>query len=302
MKREKSIRLIVFAVLTLVASPAVMGGEKGGNGGDGFASHFSGIGRNVGKAFKLICDGQASVTECAFLNEYLLAVESAEVVSADRVYGPDKKERDATNNGSNSIQVSRERWLKIAGLKNSKEHYARVVIHEYLSLRGLETSDAYPRSNALIQLLRNNFFSLDQLVGAPPAPQADGWAQAADIPFGSSSIQRNGCHNMADTIASLTTENAQVQSKCEPQGDGGMLLKTKIKVADSLKGKWVKLADWQGDYYGYCSSGRTAVYMRLFRLLSNDRVAFKVSCRESYFNGWSRDDYEQVRTQIWISR
>ena len=152
-------------MLAVCGTKVVLAGERGGNGGDMVANHFYEIGTRTVVALKQLC---SSVEEeiCKDLSQYEdLVKKGVTVTSEAQVYGLDRKERDAVNNGKDQIIVSRTRWEEMEVSLTRNEKRVRLVIHEYLSNLGSEKSDEYTVSTRVVNSLKNNMFDLESIAG-----------------------------------------------------------------------------------------------------------------------------------------
>lgn len=137
-----------LTTLLLLLSMSSFAGDKGGNGGDATASEFSRLALRSYQAFNQSCTEHPEEPSCSLLEEYKDAVYHATITVKERVYASDGRERDAINNGYDEIEIGHLRWKKL----NERKKLS-IVIHEYLSLKGIEKSDRYAQSNSILFLM-----------------------------------------------------------------------------------------------------------------------------------------------------
>lgn len=136
--------------------------HRGGNGGDRVAADFVQIANNILSSWKTLCHIYPHHT-CSKLNavEMLLDPNSPNFVivrSHSEVYAHDDKLRDAVNYRENSqafIVVNRQRWDDFVLTEYSALNRLILVLHEYLSLVGIEESDDYHTSREIIQAIED---------------------------------------------------------------------------------------------------------------------------------------------------
>jgi hypothetical protein len=147
-------------------APTARSGHGAGNGGNSLASGFVDIARRVGKSMRMICGKTRNSNGCAGLNPYFIALPLTEVTTEEHVFGSDGKEREAVNNGTDHIVLSESKWQELIASSDSSERALRTVIHEYLSIAGVESSDHYETSLLWISQLKENNFSIISLAGS----------------------------------------------------------------------------------------------------------------------------------------
>ena len=168
MRSVINLGLLCFGVCLLGASAAFAGSESG-NGGDGCAANFVGIAQRTAKTLTMICATYGEKSACRVLNPLLAAIATTSVTAEDAVFGPDQKERDAVNNGQDKIAVSRIRWNTTRINPDAAERWVRVVIHEYLSVAKVESSDSYPDTEGVVALFKDVSIDINAVVGVMPA-------------------------------------------------------------------------------------------------------------------------------------
>lgn len=146
--------------------------HRGGNGGDSIAAEFTTIAKNASTILDDICLYSNSDL-CAYREDFanMMDKDSAsfvKVLSAPSVLAYDDKPRDAVNfvdaNGQRHIIVGADRWDEInSDYYGKHERKFILVIHEYFSLLGLESSDFYPKSNELYSLIEMNGYKLSKI-------------------------------------------------------------------------------------------------------------------------------------------
>lgn len=146
--------------------------HRGGNGGDTIASEFTTIAKNAAQVWTELCK-EVAFDLCDYAEQFqdMLNKDSQDfvkVLSAPSVLAYDDKPRDAVNfvdsNGVKNIVVSSERWEEI-----SNDYYQKydrriiIVLHEYFSLLGLESSDYYPRSRDLLTIIKSYGYNINKI-------------------------------------------------------------------------------------------------------------------------------------------
>lgn len=146
--------------------------HRGGNGGDTIASEFTTIAKNASQVWTELCK-EVDFDLCDYADQFadMLNKESKDfvkVLSAPSVLAYDDKPRDAVNfvdaNGVKNIVVATDRWQEI-----SKDYYQKydrriiIVLHEYFSLLGLESSDYYPRSRDLLTIIKSYGYNISKI-------------------------------------------------------------------------------------------------------------------------------------------
>lgn len=159
--------------------------HRGGNGGDTIGGQFSTIANNGLKVLKAHC-AQAYHELCASVGEFEKTFNKGDsgfvtVLSDDNVEADDGNPRDAVNfvhtDGKRYIVVSRERWKAIEAMAyGQEEKKITLVLHEYFSLLGLETSDYYVASDKFITMAQNQDYDLKKIAGSSALPEPNSLA------------------------------------------------------------------------------------------------------------------------------
>jgi len=146
--------------------------HRGGNGGDTIASEFTTIANNAAIIWEELCK-ETYFGLCEYLDQYkdMLDKEKRDfvkVLSSPSVLAYDDKPRDAVNfvdaQGGSNIIVSADRWEAIANdYYNKYDKRITIVLHEYFSLLGIESSDYYPRSRELVTLIKNYGYDISKV-------------------------------------------------------------------------------------------------------------------------------------------
>lgn len=146
--------------------------HRGGNGGDSIAAEFTTIADNAATVLDDLCLYSNSDL-CDYKEDFAQMMDKesdsfVKVLSAPSVLAYDDKPRDAVNfvdaNGQRHIIVGADRWEEInSDFYGKAERKFILVVHEYFSLLGLESSDYYPRSNELYSLIQMNGYDLSKV-------------------------------------------------------------------------------------------------------------------------------------------
>lgn len=154
--------------------------HRGGNGGDTIGGQFSTIASNGLKVLKSHC-AQRPHELCDSIESFEKAFqkngpEFVTVLSDDVVEADDGNPRDAVNfvhtDGKRYIVVSRERWKAIESMGyRQAEKKITLVLHEYFSLLGLETSDYYAASDKFLTMAQNEDYDLEKVAGSSSLPE-----------------------------------------------------------------------------------------------------------------------------------
>ena len=155
--------------------------HRGGNGGDSIAAEFTTIAQNASIILDDICLTSTNDL-CYYRDDFkdMLNKDSdgfVKVLSAPSVLAYDDKPRDAVNfvdsNGRKNIIVGADRWEEI-----NRDYYGKterkfiLVIHEYFSLLGLESSDYYPKSSELFSMIQRNGFEMNRIASNKLVPES----------------------------------------------------------------------------------------------------------------------------------
>ena len=152
----------VLSLLTIIAS-SVHAGEKGGNGGDAVASEFSRLAGNAMTALTQVCRLDSKQPSCQNLSSLERGVDRATVKVQNHVFGEDKLERDAINDGDFLITVGKNRWKDLRPMQKLS-----IAIHEHLSIMKVESSDQYGESNEILSTLIKKGWTVDELTSGSP--------------------------------------------------------------------------------------------------------------------------------------
>lgn len=241
--------------------------HRGGNGGDSIAAEFTTIAQNAAIVLDNICLTSSSDL-CYYREDFkdMLDKESesfVKVLSAPSVLAYDDKPRDAVNfvdaNGKKHIIVGADRWNEI-----KQDYYGKterkfvLVIHEYFSLLGLESSDYYPRSSELFSLIQRNGFEMNRISSNKLIPEAC-----------SISIQKNDSleDNMLRDIESFMLDKDFVLK--DSDANARYIMKTTVTC----------------DRGGLLSSDSCSVYTEITDTLKFREVIYD---RLASHNGWMR--------------
>jgi hypothetical protein len=165
MKQFKQFTLATALATTALTSAQAFAGDRVGNGGDSVATHFYEIATRVSKVTASVCQKSQSIVCRSEEQLQDLIAKRVTIYSEQTVEGVDGRHRDAINNDKDSITVSRSRWedMELSYTRNEKR--VRLVIHEYLSILGLESSDDYSVSTPFIQEIKDKMFDIGSIAG-----------------------------------------------------------------------------------------------------------------------------------------
>ncbi len=165
MKQLKQFSLATLITTTALTSTQLFAGDRVGNGGDTVATHFYEIATRVGKVTASICQSSRSEVCSSEIELQELINNQVTIFSEKIVRGVDGRERDAINNDKDSITVSRTRWKDMELSLTRNEKRVRLVLHEYLSILGLEKSDNYSISTKFIKEIKDGMFDINTIAG-----------------------------------------------------------------------------------------------------------------------------------------
>lgn len=163
--------------------------HRGGNGGNSIASQFVTVAQNAANAWEAMCQERREAI-CDELpafkamldnnSESFVTVLTDIVVKAD-----DGEEREAVNlvrkDGTAYIVISETKWQDMDSDYYSKDfRKINLVLHEYFSLMGLESSDYYTESRNLYSLLEADDFSSAKIADKVGLPKACSVAVSSD--------------------------------------------------------------------------------------------------------------------------
>lgn len=159
-----SLLLIVSATAQsqdLIRSNLFYGDHRGGNGGISVAADFSMVATNFSSIWDNLCkDNPSKNLMCRNAKDFkkLLTKDSdsyTTILAEQKTEAYDGESREATNDGFNTIRVDKENWLKMQKSNDpaDKVRMIKLVIHEYFSILGLDTSDYYKPSNNVIGII-----------------------------------------------------------------------------------------------------------------------------------------------------
>lgn len=170
----KSISKLVVATLIFSSIAAhARGGHRGGNGGNSIASHFATIADNVYMVWNDICANENdSEAYCNYIEDYdsLLDIDSASYVKTigekdpDKVRAYDGEVREAVNyTDPDEIIVNESAWKGMEDDKNVNKRRLKLVMHEYLTFIGLDSSDYFGYSTKILGMLVRKGYDLNML-------------------------------------------------------------------------------------------------------------------------------------------
>lgn len=136
-------------------------GHKGGNGGISVAADFSMVASNFQLIWKSLCDKESTNgLSCRNIKDFSTLLDKnshayTKIHSKESTHAYDGEEREATNDGFNTINVDKASWLEMqkSNDKEDKLRMIKLVIHEYFSILGLDASDYYKASNTVIGII-----------------------------------------------------------------------------------------------------------------------------------------------------
>lgn len=146
--------------------------HRGGNGGNSIAAQFAGIASNAAQIWNAICQ-ESNVALCDSLSDYKALLnnqrpEFVTVLSSPMVYADDGREREAVNlqrkDGKSVIVVGEQKWREIdSDYYDKTSRKINLVLHEYLSILGLDSSDYYGVSKDLYDLMEDRGFDTEKV-------------------------------------------------------------------------------------------------------------------------------------------
>lgn len=145
----------------LIRSNLFFGGHRGGNGGISVAADFTMVASNFSAIWENLCKVSPSKNLlCRNIKDFksLLDKDSSSyttILAEQSTEAYDGNSREATNDGFNTIRVDKENWLKMQKSNDAEDdiRMIKLVIHEYFSILGLDTSDYYKPSNNVIGII-----------------------------------------------------------------------------------------------------------------------------------------------------
>jgi hypothetical protein len=148
-----------FGLLILFLSVFSQNGFAGqnGNGGDGYAAEFTYTGR---MSVEILSKKDLSSVPEFDLDKFMAVVTTTKVYTVDNVY-IDGEEVDAVNYPDKKIiEIGRNHWRELRDESLTAARF-RLVIHEYVSIMGLNDS-TYQISTKIVDLLSVANFSTDK--------------------------------------------------------------------------------------------------------------------------------------------
>lgn len=210
----------------------MLSAHRGGNGGNSIASQFTTIAKNSAVAWEAACDDQL-LPICNYLPDFkeMLDKESrsfVKVLSAPEVMAYDYEEREAVNffnsNDEANIIVSESKWESInKDLFSSAGRKINLVLHEYFSLMGIESSDYYEYSRSLYTLLLHGSYDLERIAGETAIPEACSVYVKPDDTL-TQSLRRN----IQSSLSELDYENK------EDKSDARYIMKTTLSCNSTM--------------------------------------------------------------------
>lgn len=232
--------------LDLIDGTLILSSHRGGNGGDSIASQFNVVANNLAQAWNALClEGPYDLCrEQGSFSSRLNNKNSnfVKVLSAPFVMAYDGAEREAINDvtkkGHPYIIVSENKWDDIQGDETyGASRKINLILHEYFSLMGLESSDYYMVSSALSSHLKARNFDLEKIANDTLLPKTC-----------SISVQANGSlddYQLGKIQENLTTLgyeagaegwtrfNLEASSQCE--GALEQECSVKLEIVDTYK-------------------------------------------------------------------
>jgi len=146
---------------SLTRTQSFYGGHKGGNGGISVAADFTMLAHNFVTIWEDSCqENKNRSLRCRYIFDFksLLDKESSlytKIQIEEKTEAYDGKEREATNDGFSTITVNKTRWLEMQSSRNEQDQIRmiKLVVHEYFSIIGLDSSDYYQASNEVIGMI-----------------------------------------------------------------------------------------------------------------------------------------------------
>lgn len=183
--RTRMKRYIKAVILMLVISAIahaqpvnLLRDHRGGNGGISVAADFSMVAHNFVKVWENLCNqGQKKTLKCMYIMDFksLLDKESSlytKIQVEDKTEAYDGEEREAVNDGFSTITVNKKQWLQMQKSKDEQDQLRilKLVVHEYFSIMGLDSSDYYKASNDVIGVILRKGILPEALIRAEGLP------------------------------------------------------------------------------------------------------------------------------------
>lgn len=162
-------RIIVISTLLIGQIVSASDTHRGGNGGNSIAGHFTTIATNISYVWEDICVmSNRYYPSCDHLGHFkdLLSKSSNRYVtvkSEKKVVARDGLEREAVNDGLSNITVSETKWLEMNNSPNQSSRRIKLVMHEFLTIVGIDDSDFYEGSNTVLGYISRKGYDLDIL-------------------------------------------------------------------------------------------------------------------------------------------
>ena len=193
--------------IDLTVTAPTLEAHRGGNGGNSIGSQFALIAKNSAKAWEALCN-EDPTSMCQYLDEFksLLDRKSPKfvtVLSNETVYADDGQEREAVNFFDNqnraTIVVSERVWSELDLFHDVVERKINLVLHEYFSIMGIESSDFYDYSRELFTFFIHMNYDISKIASNEALPRAcsinfkseDGMSQALKVGIKSHVSQLN---------------------------------------------------------------------------------------------------------------
>lgn len=166
------------ALSPVLGSPYLLS-HRGGNGGNSIASEFTGVANNLAKAWEALC-GESLLNICSNLDSFKSLLERnhssfVTVLSNPAVAAYDGEVREAVNferaDGKHYIMVGEDSWKNIeTSYYEKNERKINLVLHEYFSILGLESSDYYEKSRELYDFLERADYDMEKIADERKLP------------------------------------------------------------------------------------------------------------------------------------
>lgn len=149
--------------------------HKGGNGGDSIGTEFNTIARNALNAWRAACrTSYDKLCDSDIQFESLLTGDEktnqsyVTVLTMENPSAYDEQQRDAVNKfhqGRGYIFVNEKRWTKNrnSNYEADKIKMLKLVLHEYFSLIGLDSSDYYENSNIVANMIIKSGINIESV-------------------------------------------------------------------------------------------------------------------------------------------
>lgn len=158
--------------INFAAAQAVFG-HRGGNGGNSVAYHFTTIARNIQMVWEDICTNEKDPEAfCNYRNDYagLLDIDNKSYVTVrgekdpNKVKAYDGQIREAINyTDPNEIVINEQAWKDMETDPKVYSKRIGLVMHEYITFIGLDSSDHYDFSAAIFGMLVRKGYDLNKL-------------------------------------------------------------------------------------------------------------------------------------------